>query len=68
MQVSKLREELMDGKIHEIFEVAAASVYDTFTSHPGDVGFRIPLYQRVYSWDVAHINRLYEDIIAGLLG
>ena len=58
----------MGGKIHEIFEVAAASVYDTFTSHPGDVGFRIPLYQRVYSWDVAHINRLYEDVIAGLLG
>lgn len=55
------------NRIEEIFKASGASVSETFVHKGGSVGFIIPNYQRKYSWDTKHINRLFEDINQGLI-
>ena len=51
--------------IAEVFKAEAATVYDTFATEMGIASFRIPIYQRNYSWDPEKINRLFEDVTEG---
>lgn len=53
--------------ITETFEATASSVYDLFNSEFGVCSFRVPIYQRQYSWEDAPINRLFDDTIEGLI-
>ncbi len=54
-------------KIEDLFKAAGASVSDTFFRlGGGSVGFRIPIFQRKFAWDIKHIDRLMSDINEGL--
>ena len=53
--------------ISDVFRASASSVYDTFNVQMGVSSFRVPVYQRQYTWNEANINRLFEDIKEGLL-
>lgn len=52
--------------VKEIFTAKASSIQETFLSEMGVTSFRIPIYQRQYSWDKENIQRLVEDILEGL--
>lgn len=52
--------------IANVFEAKASSVYDLFLSHNGASSFLIPIYQRRYDWPKENIERLYEDVLAGI--
>ena len=52
--------------INEVFKAQASSIYDTFATEMGVASFRVPVYQRQYSWDKENIDRLYEDVFEGL--
>ena len=51
--------------VSEIFTAKADNFEDTMTSHSGNVGFRIPEYQRTYDWNTENIKRLLEDCLNG---
>ncbi len=51
----------------DVFNAEASSVIDTFYMEAGVASFRIPSYQRQYSWDERNIRRLLEDIVDGTL-
>ena len=53
--------------IRDVFRASASSVYDTFNLQMGVASFRVPVYQRQYTWHEANINRLFEDINEGLM-
>jgi uncharacterized protein with ParB-like and HNH nuclease domain len=53
-------------KIEDIFQANGASILEVFRASGGAVGFKIPTYQRRYSWDEANIDRLFDDINEGL--
>lgn len=42
--------------ISEIFKAEASSVNHTFTCYSGVSGFRIPIYQRKYTWSDENIS------------
>ena len=49
----------------EIFTAEADNFENTINSHGGNVGFRVPEYQRTYDWDTDNIKRLLEDCLNG---
>ena len=51
--------------ISDLFETKAANFGETMNSHGGNVGFRIPEYQRTYDWSQEKIKRLLEDCLNG---
>jgi len=53
--------------IKDIFNAVAASVQETFNTDMGVASFRIPIYQREYSWDKDNIERILDDIYEGVL-
>ena len=53
--------------ITEVFRASASSVYDTFNLKMGVSSFRVPVYQRQYTWTERNITRLFEDINDGLV-
>lgn len=54
-------------KIADIFKAESSSVQETFHCHGGVAGFRIPIYQRRYDWGRENIERLFEDVVSGLV-
>lgn len=52
--------------IEAIFEAEAVSISNLFSTDGGNVGFRIPVYQRPYDWTTANIQRLFEDMLSGI--
>lgn len=50
----------------ELFEADTFSVLQTLSYGNGQAGFRIPEYQRPYSWETSQINRVLEDIASGI--
>ena len=61
-----MKKERIVQKVEELFKATAASLWETMMSHGGNAGFRIPEYQRYYSWDEDKIARLLEDTANGL--
>lgn len=53
--------------VSELFKVNANTIYEFFTKKNLTTGFIIPEYQRVYSWDTNHIERLIDDIREGVI-
>lgn len=53
--------------LEDVFKATAASVQGTFQAEMGVASFRIPEYQRQYSWDQENISRLLDDIYEGLI-
>ena len=51
--------------VSEIFSATADNFENTMTSHSGNVGFRVPEYQRTYDWNEENIKRLLEDCLNG---
>ncbi len=54
------------SEVKEVFEAKASSVLETFQTEMGVASFRIPIYQRQFSWDYDNIDRLLDDIKAGI--
>ena len=51
--------------VSDIFAAKADNFENTMTSHSGNVGFRVPEYQRTYDWNKENIKRLLEDCLNG---
>ena len=51
--------------VSDIFTAKADNFEDTMNSRGGNVGFRIPEYQRTYDWNTDNIKRLLEDCLNG---
>ncbi|MDE0186527.1 MAG: DUF262 domain-containing HNH endonuclease family protein [Candidatus Poribacteria bacterium] len=51
--------------VSDIFKAEADNFENTMNSHGGDVGFRVPEYQRTYDWNKENIKRLLEDCLNG---
>ena len=51
--------------VSDIFAAEADNFENTMNSHGGNVGFRVPEYQRTYDWDKENIKRLLEDCLNG---
>ena len=51
--------------VSDLFEAKADNLWETMTSYGGNVGFRIPEYQRTYDWSQEKIKRLLEDCLNG---
>ncbi len=49
----------------DIFDAIADNFENTMNCHNGNVGFRIPEYQRTYDWNKENIKRLLEDCLNG---
>ncbi len=52
-------------RFKELFDATSQSICD-FLSRPSQ-GFFIPAYQRDYSWDSKNIERLFDDVLYGIL-
>lgn len=52
-------------EVRDLFKAKADNFGDTMTSHNGNVGFRVPEYQRTYDWSTENIKRLLEDCLNG---
>ena len=52
-------------QISDIFIAEADNFENTINSHGGNVGFRVPEYQRTYDWNKENIKRLLEDCLNG---
>ena len=50
-----------------VFEARSLSLHELVITDGAVAGFRIPIYQRHYDWDKAHLVRLFEDVLSGLL-
>lgn len=53
------------SSIRDLFNSEGLSLYETLSSNDV-VGFLVPLYQRRYSWDKSHVERLLQDILDGV--
>ena len=51
--------------VSDLFEAKADNFWETMTSYGGNVGFRVPEYQRTYDWSQEKIKRLLEDCLNG---
>ena len=51
--------------VSDLFTAKADNFESTMTSHSGNVGFRVPEYQRTYDWSEENIKRLLEDCLNG---
>ena len=47
------------------FTAKAENFENTMTNYSGNVGFRVPEYQRTYDWSEENIKRLLEDCLNG---
>ena len=47
------------------FTAKAENFENTMTNYSGNVGFRVPEYQRTYDWSEENIKRLLEDCLSG---
>ncbi len=56
----------MSRELESLFEAKASSLLGTFLSGNSSSGFRIPIYQRAYTWDTSHIERLLQDVLSGI--
>lgn len=56
----------MTRELEQLFDAKASSLLGTFLAGSGSSGFRIPVYQRAYTWDISHIARLFQDISSGI--
>ena len=54
------------SEIKDIFKAEASSVQETLNTDMGVASFRIPIYQREYSWDEENIERILDDIREGI--
>ncbi len=52
-------------EVKQLFTAKASSFYDTMKGHGGSAGYRIPIYQRMYSWSKENIERLIVDCLNG---
>ena len=53
------------NSVSDLFITEADNFENTINSHGGNVGFRVPEYQRTYDWDTDNIKRLLEDCLNG---
>ena len=51
--------------ITELFKSEGLSLYETLSTNDV-VGFLVPLYQRRYSWDIEHVERMLLDVLEGM--
>jgi len=51
--------------VKDLFKAEASNVWETMNCHNGNVGFKIPEYQRAYDWNKKNITRLLEDCLNG---
>ena len=51
--------------VSDLFTAKADNFESTMTCHSGNVGFRVPEYQRTYNWSEENIKRLLEDCLNG---
>ena len=51
--------------VSDLFTAKADNFESTMTCHSGNVGFRVPEYQRTYDWSEENIKRLLEDCLNG---
>lgn len=51
--------------VENLFKAKAANLRETMTSYGSKAGFRIPEYQRSYSWNEEKVARLLEDMANG---
>ncbi len=51
--------------VSDLFKARADSFSETMNSRSGNVGFRVPEYQRTYDWSEKNIKRLLEDCLNG---
>ena len=49
--------------VSKIYSAKSDYFENTMTCHNGNVGFRVPEYQRNYDWNEANIKRLLEDCL-----
>ena len=52
-------------QVSEIYPAKSDYLENTMTCHSGNVGFRVPEYQRTYDWNEDNIKRLLEDCLNG---
>ena len=53
------------SSVSDLYIARADSFSDTMNSRSGNVGFRVPEYQRTYDWREENIKRLLEDCLNG---
>ena len=51
--------------VSDPFKAIADNFENTMTNRNGNVGFRVPEYQRTYDWNEENIKRLLEDCLNG---
>ena len=51
--------------VSDPFKAIADNFESTMTNRNGNVGFRVPEYQRTYDWNEENIKRLLEDCLNG---
>ncbi len=49
----------------DLFEAETSSLWETFMAHNSSAGYKVPEYQRDYTWDDDNIDRLLEDCLNG---
>ncbi|WP_419850299.1 DUF262 domain-containing protein [Candidatus Poriferisocius sp.] len=55
----------MPTRGRDLFEATTGTFWETMMSHNGNVGYKIPLYQRQYNWNTGHLRRLLQDCLSG---
>lgn len=55
----------MSIQAKELFEAETNSLWETFMAHNSAAGYRLPQYQREYTWDQEKLDRLLEDCLNG---
>jgi len=49
----------------DLFEANTEGVWETFMAHNGSAGYKVPEYQRPYSWSKDNVDRLLQDCLNG---
>ena len=55
----------MNLEAKDLFEAQTSSLWETFMAHNSSAGYKVPEYQREYTWDRDNIDRLLEDCLNG---
>ena len=56
----------MTNKVNELYKAEASNLIDLAMLSNGNVGFRVPEYQRQYDWSRDDIKRVYTGALNGL--
>ena len=56
---------MVNLQANDLFEAETSSLWETFMAHNSSAGYKIPEYQREYTWDENNIDRLLEDCLNG---